>query len=627
MSFGIEEAANQEELETTAEEDQRQNANPVLTSKVNKTSSPTVDPPRQSRLTKQLIELSKKTNGELSLPVERPLPVPAHTSAPDQIVSLEGLTVDLDATVDLSQPRSKSGQFWKTEYDGFYKRSYQELKNVIQYSENYKTFAAIKDQEAMSMGSKLEKELAKVVSMEKTVSRLAKRLETTQIQDSEGKGDLGKLVQELAQQTARAVRYKQQADHYKAVLKKQSSGDVVPSNYQAESSDNEALEAHQIVAHDGECQDVNSIGLRAQLDLLREAAKSSGDAAAKLENENSALKHSLARVKEEMMSYESRRHAREDNLKRREAKQRAAREEAEAQLAKLTVEHHELLRLTSQHPRGKAEMASAEHDSNENGTGRLVDQEMLKSESEPFTTKTRLTTGRPKIRKHSKSLRKRHSDNDAIDIWTFSGPNDGAANASQGIEASVLFPSSVKQDIKRTLRDIEHDLHTTQPTTGGSKNPASLAAVPKDISILLPSETKQDIQRTLREISNNPIPDHIPRPTFETKSPLQKLQASTTPLYPDRRTHTREPINSPRPAMINLTSSPTKPQPFQESTGVQIDRASRSTMGRSASLVSGAGNRSLMSCRGSALPADRAAAAKARLAKRSAEKRRQRVEG
>ena len=87
-----------------------------------------------------------------------------------------------------------------------------------------------------------------------------------------------------------------------------------------------------------------------QLEDLHRVEQAAEDRGSQLKAENRELKRSLARVKQEMMSYETRRQAREERLKRSEAKHRAAREECEKRLAQLEAEHQELLLMTNRRP-------------------------------------------------------------------------------------------------------------------------------------------------------------------------------------------------------------------------------------------------------------------------------------
>lgn len=295
-----------------------------------------------------------------------------------------------------------------------------------------------------------------------------------------------------------------------------------------------------------------------------------------------------------MMSYESRRQAREERLKKREAKHKAAREECENQLAQLRSEHEELLRTSGGLPlvdmMAEIQSIQAEarlpglHERQESPERQLIAEEGKENTQPPDEN---YQFSKPNVSPRRKRLQK-----PAVDIWTLSSPRDGVENPPPSKEPTELPPSSVKHDIQRTLKEIDQNL------------------VPV-----------QHLHTSLESIDYN----------------TSKLQASTAPQVPSvaqssmpsatRRMHNRKStISSPRPSMISLASSPAKLlQPSQPSFGNGYPKPSVATVGRSASLMSRVGSRTstMGSGRGSALPAERAAAAKARLAKRSVEKKRQ----
>lgn len=598
VSFGFNEAVAEAKSKTAAVDVAEPNIDPMLTPHKQESEAPTSDQPRHSKLTKQLIKLSKQKSDRCSPPKNLHSQPPAIVHAPTLTFQTDSLMVDPDTTVDLSQPRSRSGQHWKAEFEEFHKRSSREMKKVIQYGQNVRSYAVIKDHEATTLSEKLEDELAKVAAMETKVSKLSKRLSIAQAQGPEGDSDQTRLVSELAQQTARAIRYKQKADRYKAAIQKRGpEEDLIDKwddrdDYQADTSGNEGVQG-QKGPPDASGHRPDRAGLRSELKDLRETARAAEDQAARLETENSALKRSLARVKEEMMSYDTRRQAREEHLKKRETKHKAAREEAEARLAKLIFEHEELLRATGQQPQVKSGLVPEPVDVNDIVKGPSEDQTLAEGVPAQNTAEARSDNDRNQARTHSISPRKRRlQEKTAVDIWTFSSPKDAAQNQTSA-EPTEIAPSSVKHDIKRTLR----------------------------------------------EISDNLVPDQVPKTTLETKSPLQKLQlvpngpaqvTSQPSTHPAMRSATRRmhphrtAISSPRPSMINLASSPAKLGPWQQQPAQQWHtRPSQASVGRSASIMSRVGGRTstIGSVRGSALSTERAAAARARLAKRCVEKK------
>lgn len=561
-------------------------ANKVYTANERGSDALYEEKPRQSTLTQTLVELSKRPPAEKTNSVasnnEKSKKKPANLVdfLTDSVVGSSA-----DHTVDLSQPRSRSGQHWKTEYDQYHRRSNREMKKIIKYGQNVKSYAVKKDSEATNLNEKLKRELARVASMESKVSKLATQLNNAQFQGPEEDSDQTRLVSELAQQTALAIRYKQRADAYRARLQKLGPKDAfedIEDEKEVEGSpDVEVLEQpHEIEV------------IRAELDSLRTTAKAAEKQAERLEKENATLKRSLARVKEEMMSYETRRQAREERLKKREAKHKAARDDCEKRLAQLTVEYEELVRTVEQVPivDMAAEIRAIQAEASlpeitepiEPQENNIVTTEQMVNPQPPNELPQQSTT--------SISPRRKRLPKPPIDIWTISSPHEGLNNPTQSQEPPSLPPSSVKHDIHRTLKEIDQNL--------------------------VPNQYPSEITKHETSPSKPPLP-----PTLASPAPNAPIDLSKRENVRHIQTR-RFTDNSPRPSMISLASSPAKLEPAVQKQH-PYPKASGPTVGRSASLMSGVGGRpsTMGSGRGSALPAERAAAAKARLAKRSAEKR------
>lgn len=552
--------------------------------------------PRHSSLTKTLIELSKQKSNDQAIMITSSEEGSTKGSASRIGTQAENADQIADNTVDLSQPCSRSGQHWKTEYEQYHKRSNREMKKIIMYGQNVKSYAVKKDTEATGLSEKLKKELAKVAAMEKKVSKLAAQLNNAHAQGPVGESEQTRLVSELAQQTALAIRYKQKADHYRRAMQKENR-DEGPDG---ERDDNQVMgEAKEYLPREENSPEFVARSaakntLQAQLESLRMSARKAEDQAAKLEAENGALKRSLARVKEEMMSYESRRQAREERFTRREAKCKADQKACEAQLANLIADHRNLLLASSQ-------PSTAEASAHPQPTACYNDPRGLagnpKSSEGALANRTKTNyepLGQNRVSKPHVSPRKSRLQKSVVDIWTLSSPRDVVDSVSPSKEPTELPPSSVRHDIQRTLKEIDQNLIPEQHSATES---------------------------TPKPYLSHPNQTHKPR--SQTKP---QPQQSRMPSRVERTHNHRPAISWPRPAMIDLTSSPAKLEPSEAIAKPIVKQSiATATLGRSSSLASRVGSRTttMTSARGSALPAEREAAAKARLAARSAEKRRQ----
>ena len=554
---------------------------------------------RQSSLTKTLIELSKQKPNSQATSVTSSEQEPVKESASILNGQTNNTDQTADNTVDLSQPCSRSGQHWKTEYEKYHKNSNREMKKVIMYGQNVKSYAVKKDSEATGLAEKLKKELAKVAAMEKKVSKLAAQLKIAHAQGPEEESEQTRLVSELAQQTALAIRYKQKADHYRRAMQKENRADgstIVRQDMQM-MEEAGGWPSGKPDSAEGVAQSTGEDILHAELESLRVSAKKAEDQAAKLEAENGALKRSLARVKGEMMSYESRRQAREERLKRREAECKADQKACQAQVAKLTVEHQKLLLASNQPSKAEAPARPPPTASYDHLGG--LDENAMSSAGVPLNASkpNDESLGQNGVSQPYTSPRKSRLQKSAVDIWTLSSRRDTVDNVSPSKEPTEIPPSSVRQDIKRTLKEIDMNLIPEHPAT--QTNPEA-------------------------HLSQGNIGAHKP-----STKPIPQHQQPGLSSPAHQTTHNRDPkIDSPRPSVVDLTSSsPAKLEPSEVVGKRVVMNSFIATLGRSSSLMSRVGSRTstMTSGRGSALPAERAAAAKARLAARSAEKRNRQV--
>ena len=575
-------------LRENLSQDVELNMDPLLTPSKSVPETQSKDQPRHSQLTKTLLELSKQkskrndTSGEVNVQSSKP------GALVSTAIQTESNDSAVEVTMDLSKPRSRSGQHWKTEYEQYQRRSDREMKEIIKYGQTVKSYAAKKDAEATSLNEKLKKELAKVARMESKVSKLAARLNAAQEQGPDGESEQARLVGELAQQTALAIRYKQKVDHYKAAISEQNAAETTNGDQDDSSIAPKGVSRRKRLLSQPEANEepVMISELQAELEDLHRVSQAAEERGRQLETENRELKRSLARVKQEMMSYETRRQAREERLKRSEAKHRAAREVCEKRLAQLTAEHQELLRMTNRHP--IAHETPRTHAAKFDGVtpNSPENRRMLKEGIDEDAPPTGVNV---KTSKSSYSPRKSHLQKTSVDIWTSNSPPETAGDKTPAQENTHLPPSSVRYDIHRTLKEIDQNLLPEVEEAKGNPN-------------LTPIQ---------------------PQPKFYPKSQLpSRNSGSISPLLPNND----KKLTTESSSTIHLASSPAKLiQPAQStSTNLLYSKpSSMATIGRSASLLFTSRRTGTMgSGRGSsALPAERAAAAKARLAKRSAEKK------
>ncbi|KAL8764218.1 MAG: hypothetical protein Q9184_000187 [Pyrenodesmia sp. 2 TL-2023] len=556
----------------------------------------------QPTLTKELFEAQLDASKQRLNAHERPTETSLSVKPPLGEIKQRGLQpvqsamleTTLDFTVDLTKPRSQSGQHWKAEFERYQKNSDRELKKIIQHGQNVKSYAEKKDVEATNLHEKLKRELSKCAAMEIKVSKLATQLANSKVHGAEGWKDQAKLMNDLSRQTALAVRYKQKAERYRIAIKQQTSS-ALGVTYDENHNKTENLSADITHAADFEMNSDDNGGrseldvLRGELYTLRSKLNLAEQKAAKLEVANVKLMKNFLRVKDEMENYDARRVRKETSLKKREETLVAEKKVYERKLQQLTKEHTELLRSVENGPEADTYDTLSPSDPrrqslNRNrvvslpGPGSGLDQR-----NDPSDSDTRQPSNIRVAAPLSHSVNNAHRGT-AIDIWTMDSPNDTTNMAPPAAEPAInLSHLALSEATSNALREIDSN---------------SVSDIP----------------------SEPHLPPDTPRPTL---GHLAKMDSALQPDFPSsdadlssavkRMNERRNIIASPRPSMVNMASSVMKG-----------DTPGASRRQRNASFVSTAGSRKSALNGGKRrvgeLPPDRAAAAKARLAQKRSTK-------
>jgi type II secretory pathway pseudopilin PulG len=396
-----------------------------------------------------------------------------------------------DITTDLKHPLSRSGQHWMNEYRRDHAKSKKEMRELIKYSQTAKSYARKRDAEALDLADKLRKAELRVVEMETRVSGLASRLTNKDQRDGGLPSNQAELLNELATQTARALRYKEKAEKCKLAV--QEHGAATGNGIEASKDDGQyefaqsSKEAPALQAmHNLQAQGPQS--LQVELSNLRLVARSAESKAASLERENMALKHTLARVKQEMKAYEVRHKASQERRKRRDEKAEAQRQALKKELAQYRYGYIRKpdtvpiatsvkeartedgrLRTLKQHPvvdnlnlqyRGNV----PGEQQNSEGTGKPPNA--LSAEDE-ISHETHTTSTKPKDVRSSLLQ-------DSIDIWAVSVPAGQDARPTQP-QARVVSLGHTDQRSKPTTMELRLKTREDGSTTNDERTKAVTA--------------------------------------------------------------------------------------------------------------------------------------------------------
>lgn len=121
----------------------------------------------------------------------------------------EGDRMVQDVTLDLNEPQSRSGRYWKEEFNKYHEDARAELEKLVKYKQLTKSYAKQKDAEALQLAEQLRDEQIKVLKMEKMIAENTSNIATRR---TEGNGEATELVENLASQTALVTKYREEVE-------------------------------------------------------------------------------------------------------------------------------------------------------------------------------------------------------------------------------------------------------------------------------------------------------------------------------------------------------------------------------------------------------------------------------
>ncbi|KAI1449819.1 spindle pole body formation-associated protein-domain-containing protein [Annulohypoxylon stygium] len=182
----------------------------------------------------QALERSRKRRPASLLEEHVPLKTLDEKSEDEWEDDVEERIDDPDYTVDLNEPHSESGKFWKAEFTRYRDEAMADLERMVKFKALAKSYAKKKDAEALELAQQLKEEQSKVARMEEKLATMSTQVTDKRRRGSDGED--GTLKEELAKQIALATRYREQAKDLAAALK----------NHEGDSCSNQAEREHQI---------------------------------------------------------------------------------------------------------------------------------------------------------------------------------------------------------------------------------------------------------------------------------------------------------------------------------------------------------------------------------------------
>lgn len=481
-----------------------------------------------------------------------------------------------DITVDLNEPRSQSGQYWKSEFQKYHDGARAEMEKLVKYKQLAKSYAKAKDAEALDLNERLREEQSKVVQMEQKITELAGQVTAKQGQGIETRDDR-KLMKDLTRQTALAVQYRQQVEELETLLRE--------SGYDADGNRRRRGGTSPRTAQ-------TLLETQRELRKAREQVKELND-----------LRYELKCVKTDLSAFEQR-SAKLDGEKKKAVSDLATSEIKVAELErKLAKAEQDRQRKDSQYEKLKADYDALRDKNKTQRASRIGDTQQLMQDLDL------LSTGRNALNSWEHKF---------VDVQARARDQPGARR--RGMEDASVAVNDLRLEQKRAsdykplgqrfqglrnkggdgIEDVTHDLLQIRPRVEDLQN-----ELPATRSVSRSGKRKASGLAALDQHA-------FPEDEFTLDTPSRKV--SRTPSREFRVSKSPRPKSSrPSANQPALNSEPKSP-----ALGLARDRA------RSWKLDHVPDNppTDAISSRPSSLPADRRAAAIARLEQKRAERRR-----
>jgi hypothetical protein len=534
-------------------------------------------------------------------------------------------------TIDLNEPHSQSGIYWKSEFERYHDEAQNEMKNLTRYKNLAKSYAKKKDAEALYLAEKLMEEQKRVVSMEEKLSKLTAEIATGGLEGEEDNSPV--LIKELARQTALAVQYRAQVEEFRKALEGNDGrvdrrNDGKRSASPVKEQRQTLLDKKQELKTREQLKEMDAV--RDELRDLKKRLSAAEVSTKKLQEENTKLTqellHADLRLEKEIEKSEKRRLGFQERLQKKD----------EA-LQSLQKDYDSLKEAAKSQRRDAEHLLKKRHD-------QVVElkKELASKKSIESTAKDLQQALQEKTAEHNKIISDYQrqierlintQSQDVQNMPMITLPTNAALAQAESTGITVTnneHPNPrdsqipvVSQSITRPLKALAATKNSRSDKPAGALRPQSSHPALSDItngasSDRHPPQTSSSVQYT-------PMADRFANLSLQSpKMDLPSPESFVPSQPPGRAIHEKNGQPSPRPSMFVIPSSPPKRAMMRSRTSGELARQ------RSINAFANASSR-LSSLEGSrtrnTLPPERAAAAKARLEQKNAEKKRAQAMG
>lgn len=520
---------------------------------------------------------------------------------PDLLEELARDDPDGGMTMDLNKPHSQSGRYWKSEFHKYHEEAQIQMKRLLQYKEGAKDFARKKDAEVLELKQQLKEAERKIAATEDQKSRSSRRKIRTEGFESDDDFDVPRLVKELAKKTALCEQYKKQID---------------TSRYASESS--AGRDKKNLLSQDLLTMTAGKDG-STHVELLREEILHLQSTLKKAEKETMKLQDENKQLKEELSHSELKLERQTEKLERRRESFDDMRRKKDDALDQLQKTYDHLKENAKSQRRDAEQLLKRRHD-------QAVE---LKKE---LATARQLETKVKQLQDKLQNATIEHSEAVAnYEIQIAELKRDVVLGADTGIDlrASIFkdpyLSSSLAKHVESPARHRESHIpvasnsisRPSKATTRHTWSETPTSSPPKKSTLPLSEIINRANPTTIPSVQSGPVQFtpavhrfsdlSLPDPDFDLPSDEPSIEIA----LPEHRHRI-----STRPAFVSISSSPPKPSkiPVQDSKDRFWNRERQTSSG------SGRSNIDSSRIRREVAP-ERAAAAKARLEQKMAEKR------
>lgn len=510
--------------------------------------------------------------------------------ADDAWEEVDDLDRDPDITVDLNEPRSQSGRYWKTEFQKYHNEARAEMEKLVKYKQLAKSYAKAKDAEALDLNERLREEQEKVLEMEKKITELAGRIGARQSQGESTREDR-KLLKDLSRETALAVQYRNQVEELEALLRDSGYGTDANRRRRAGTSQGalQTLEDQREMRRARERLKELS-DLRQELQRVKSNLSATEQRERKLEMEK--RKVSVDLVQSEIKVAE---------LERKLSKTETERQRKDSQYERLKAEYDALKGGTKGHEKDYTGLRRSQRIS------RAGDPQMFLDDFKPLSTEhdtldpwaDKLEDLEAKLR-NEQEVRRREMEDASVTVDNFR-QEFKRAPGYKSLDQRLLDLRN-KAEQTSNLDDITHDLLQNRVLREKKQTPLPLS---------------RSASRVNKRKASGPMgSDRLSGLTAETRLDPPNRQRNGISTRETRATTGVRGRSSGVPEMQRLLNN----EPRSPAIGRARDRSRARKLDPVLGTIGGGAKDTALSK--SALPADRRAAAMARLEQKRAERRR-----